>query len=307
MIVRIDPAHVFASRYGLSQTTARRAFKTNAGQNNHFVITLLVGLDAVRSGVATVSEEFSTTWRPHDPHSSAARSREYALKSSLAWIIDLVDVYRRSITNISSLITSPQRHQIEMMENHAKRVRQLAKTLEIELADPNLLMVLLAFAWRNRVVHSDAETKVDPHVKARLLEQADEIAQRYRGLDIRRAIAACENSAAPSFKEVAGIIRASQTLIETIDDSAMSKIDYDSYVESLLYEHFTDQFKLDRQVFAKMWPGSQEKTAQRLSALLRQKGMTSVEPEANGTNVDYFLQLTQLRPSEARRRFTAGE
>lgn len=92
-----------------------------------------------------------------------------------------------------------------------------------------------------------------------------------------------------------------------IDDSVMSKIDYGSYVESLLYEYFAGQFELDTQVFAKMWPGSQEKTAQRLSGLLRQKGMTSVDPGVNGTNVDYFVQLTKLKPSKARRRFTTGE
>lgn len=306
MIVRTDPAHVVDLRFGLSQTAARRAFKANAGQNNHFVITLLVGLDAVRSGVATVSDEFSTTWRPREPASSAARSREYALKSSLVWIIDLLDVYRRSVTNISSLITSQQKHQIDTIDSQAKRVRELAKILGLDLVDPHLLMVHLAFTWRNRVVHSDADAKVDAYVKARLLEQADEIADRYCGLNIRRAIAACENSASPSFKEVAAIIRASQSLVASFDDLALSKIDYDSYVESMLCEHFVDQFESDSQVFAKMWPGSQNKTAQRLSSLLRQKGMILIEPGANGTDIEFFRKLTQLRPSEAAERFMAG-
>ena len=185
-------------------------------------------------------------------------------------------------------------------------MRELAKILGLDLVDPHLLMVHLAFTWRNRVVHSDADAKVDAYVKARLLEQADEIADRYCGLNIRRAIAACENSASPSFKEVAAIIRASQSLVASFDDLALSKIDYDSYVESMLCEHFVDQFESDSQVFAKMWPGSQNKTAQRLSSLLRQKGMILIEPGANGTDIEFFRKLTQLRPSEAAERFMAG-
>ncbi|WP_134063869.1 hypothetical protein [Mycobacteroides salmoniphilum] len=198
-----------------------------------------------------------------------------------------------------------QKQQIERIDSRALRLRELAKLLKINLGDPNLLMVLLAFAWRNRVVHSDAYTKVDAELKARLAEQAGDIAQLYNGLEINRTIAACEESAAPSFKEVAAIIRASHKLVEDIDSSATSNIDYDSYVESLLCEHFAGRFKSDRQVFAKMWPGSKEKTAQRLSTLLLQKGMVLIEPGENGTSDEYFDRLIGLKPSEVRRRFTS--
>src|SRR4051812_20576999 len=79
--------------YELKRTQARAAFKDLLGQANHFLITLLVGLGAVRDGVATLDDEFRTSWSPHDVKRSAERSRQFALDLSLVRAIDALDTY----------------------------------------------------------------------------------------------------------------------------------------------------------------------------------------------------------------------
>jgi hypothetical protein len=77
----------------LSRTRARWAFKDLLGQANHFLITILVGLDGVRKSTVTVAEEFRTSWNPQDRVRSADRSRMFALDLSLVRAVDSLDTY----------------------------------------------------------------------------------------------------------------------------------------------------------------------------------------------------------------------
>src|SRR5437773_6835144 len=73
--------YVAFTELALRTSPARRTFKQLAGNTNHLLITMLVGLDAVRDGTAQLSEEFATSWNPRDPVRSADRSRELAIKA----------------------------------------------------------------------------------------------------------------------------------------------------------------------------------------------------------------------------------
>lgn len=59
----------------IKTSAARRDFKEMLGQNNHFLITIMIGLDAVADGEARRGDEFSTSWAPHDVRRSAMRSQ----------------------------------------------------------------------------------------------------------------------------------------------------------------------------------------------------------------------------------------
>ena len=48
--------------FELTRTDARATFKDLLGQANHFLITILVGLNGVRSGATQIDEEFRTSW-----------------------------------------------------------------------------------------------------------------------------------------------------------------------------------------------------------------------------------------------------
>lgn len=290
----------------MSRTPARVAFKRNAGQNNHFLITVLVGLDAVGEGEAKLNADFSTSWSPKDIPRSVMRSREYALVTSLAWITDLVDVYRKQIQAIPSVLSREASSRIGKIDGRANRLAELASILDLPKSDRNLRIVAFATKWRNTIVHSDAETRLGADLRSSLLSSAKSISLAHRGLDIERSISSFESGRAPTFKEVASFIAASQQLVETLDLAAIRKMDVDQYAESIVCEHFSAAFTSNRQVFSQFWPGDSAKTHQRLTKLLAQRGFTQGEPAARLSS-DFLDTISCMTAREARSRFSSAD
>ena len=274
MLVRTEPTHVSAADLYIRVTPARSAFKREAGQNNHFLITLLVGLDSVRRGEATLQEEFSTSWSPHDVSRSAERSREYALKTSLAWIENLVDLYRGQASKLPNALTISQQNEIEKEDGRSAKLRYFATRLGF-LDSPELALVRLGFHWRNLVVHSEATSKLNAGVRVDLLKHAEYFAQHYRGLDIRDSLHSVDRRKAPRFKEVASIIAASQVLVKSFDSALLQKINVREYANLVLRLYIEEQIAAGTSnVFPKLWPGSPQKSEERITQILRQKGFT---------------------------------
>lgn len=299
MFVRIEPVHVTGLSLGVSRTPARVAFKGNAGQNNHFLITVLVGLDAVHDGDIKLKSEFSTSWSPKDIPRSALRSREYALVTSLVWITDLIDVYRKQIQAMPSVMSETASVKINNIDGRANRLAELALTLELPRGDRNLQMIQFATKWRNTIVHSDADIRLGSNLRNSLLDAAEAISLVHRGLDIDRSITSFERGAAPTFKEVASFIAAGHQLVEALDSAVMTKMNVEQYAETALCKHFSAAFTSNRQVFSQFWPGDPAKTQQRLTNLLTQLGFTRGEPLARLSS-DFLDEISRLAAHEAR-------
>jgi len=291
----------------MTTTPARRSFKKNAGQNNHFLITVLVGLDSVRDGSAKLSAEFSTSWTPRNVSHSAARSREYVLRSSLAWITDLVDVYRSSVARMPGGMSAAKVSTIDAIDGRSLRLRELAKILGVD-ESPDEFLVRLAIYWRNRIVHSTSSSRLEGQVRAGLLASAKSLRDSHRGLDITRTIEHAKSGESPHFKEVASVIAAAHTLVCAIDEGMLRHVDLEAYAEEALRSHLSRRFEEgDRQVFARMWPGSPGKTDRRVRQFLVQSGLSALLlEEERSLPEQYLVDLCVLSASEARARFMDG-
>jgi hypothetical protein len=290
---------------GLRTTAARKSFKVNSGQNNHFLITILVGLDAVSTGRAELSPDFSTSWSPKDVNRSAQRSREYAIKTSLAWITDLVDEYRKSITKMSGVLDGKTVSRIESEDSRSLKLRKTAKALGLG-ETPEELLVRLAIHWRNLVVHSAGRRNLDRPLRNRLEESAEHFARVNRGLDISSAIIRAEAGEAPRFKEIASIISAAHDLVQQIDTSVVAMIDLEKHADVIIGHYLANLLASgETNCFAKLWPGSTDKTSGRLRQILLQSGMSPVGPNECSLAPTYIERFVALTPSEARRRFSA--
>lgn len=291
---------------GLESTPARHAFKQNAGQNNHFLVTLLVGLDGIRAGQVTLNPEFSTSWGPKDPRRSAERSREYALKTSLVWIVDLVDAYRRGLSATTGVVDASTAQHIQALDGRSLRLRELSKVLGIQ-EHPAELLARLAIHWRNRVVHSDSHGKLDARIRAELIGAAGHLAETHRGLDIRASLARMKGGAAPRFKEVTSLIAAAHTTVKLLDDAALSRIDLAAYADQVIKTYLNERAEAgDAAAYEKLWPGSPEKTTSRLTRLLMQHGMRTGDAVPRKLDVNYLTEASQLTVREARQRFASS-
>lgn len=288
---------------GLTITPARRHFKLVAGQNNHFLITLLVGLDNVRTGAAKLSPEFSTSWSPSDLESTYHRSRQYALESALVWITDLLDGYRRSMTHLPGLFTEQDAKRIDQVDGRARKLRELARRLVLEQTDAELL-VQVGYVWRNRVVHSDGSSgRVPADVRARLERARDRISANFRGLEVDEYLDRVGGGGVPSFKDAASAIAATHQLVQAIDQAVIEQIDVDVYAESLITAFLSERFVTNPAVFAQFWPGNSVKTSSKVRQLLLQRGMTLVSRRERALSQSWIDEVCSLRARDARERF----
>lgn len=76
--------------YRIQKYGAFRKFKQEVGNNNHFLITALVGLNKINEDDVGTKEP--APWDPMDVKSSVLRSREFVIKAGLAWSITCLDV-----------------------------------------------------------------------------------------------------------------------------------------------------------------------------------------------------------------------
>lgn len=293
-------------RLTLNQTRPRATFKENAGQNNHFLITILVGLDAVGAGCAARNPGFSTTWEPRDLGASAARSRDFAIKTSLSWIVDLLNVYRKEVASIAGCSVGDKLQKLDDLDGAEAKLMGLVQAVGLPQS-PEVLLSRLAINWRNRTVHSSsAGRRLNRSLASRLLACRSELLEQHSGLDVQLTIERYDNGQAPTFKDVATMISGVQRTVRDIDVALITSVDLESFADDVIRRYLSDS--KDSNVVPKLWPGSPEKTAQRLTTLLRQHGMAvSEDPSDPALARNYLSEVASLAPRQAKQRYLAAE
>jgi hypothetical protein len=221
--------------FELSRTHARAAFKDLLGQANHFLITILVGLNGVRTGSVDIDQEFRTSWNPRNVKQSADRSRAFALDLALVRAVDSLDAYmmtsrRRPLVLTNSSFSSSMDGAGQSV---AKRF-DVFNTYLSPLSKHHTAFVKLAIDWRNRRVHSlvDDETSSDD-IKS-LQGAVDTLQKEFSGLDVTELIQSYMFGSAPTFKEAAAIIRLVHLVVENFDTQLLNNLEIDRYLRDAL-------------------------------------------------------------------------
>jgi hypothetical protein len=221
--------------YELKRTHARAAFKDLLGQANHFLITLLVGLGAVRDGTATLDEEFRTSWNPRDVKKSAERSRQFALDLALVRAIDALDTYMMQARRHPTSLPSSQF--ASAMDGAGQSVSKRLETFSVFLAPLAVrqqLFLKLAIDWRNRRVHSLANDTLTGEEQKELLSHSEKLNEDHRGLDVKMLVARYRANEAPSFKDAASVINVTHTAVENFDKQLLAGLEIESYLRGLI-------------------------------------------------------------------------
>lgn len=257
------------------------------GHANHFLITLLIGLDSITRYNVSKPNDFSTSWNPRNKKHSVDRSREYALNASLAWSIDCLDGYFNScnlepkIIDKSSFISeldSANRSVNEKFKIFSKNYLLNNRRAEIPTG-----IVALAIQWRNNTTHSNAQNNLEQHYTQVLKQHKEDIKVHYCNLDIEQTLDNFKNKKSPTFKEVATIIKATQEFVELIDQKLISELDINKNALNII-EHFFKRNPQEKILFKTLMP---ERQIRKISNILLNNSYScSNSNNDNGFEVD---------------------
>lgn len=273
-----------------------RVFKKSIGNANHFLITILVGLDSIEKYDIDKNDEFSTSWNPKSKVQSSRRSRTFALKSVMAWIVDNLDMYIRTINEKPKLVSDCVSKKLDA-DGRSIYNRFLTLSSEYSIDDTiEHAMVDLLICWRNRLVHFKADNNISENSKTILLKQCDKISDDYSGLSVVECIESFEHSKSPRFKEVAALIRAAHQYVYMLDEKLYFQIDKEKY----LFDNVGLFFDNDDKKIDSVYSNDVKTRFRKLSNIAHECGL-SVQ---NGTiSEDLIVKLSQMDHSLARKTF----
>lgn len=209
-------------------------FKAETGQANHFLITIMIGLDAVEDG-AQKRKAFKTTWNPQDVTASVKRSKSYAIKSALAWTVDNLDMYLRLCNRLPRLYSDEESLEIAKTDNSVYKKFACVINNHRELTAAQFAYVDLLICWRNNMVHFDAENQMmHQSLKYfRHIPPTDIVTNKYH-LDVDKMLDCFQQGGYPTFKEAATLISMTIHFVEKLDQILLQNIEQYRFLETML-------------------------------------------------------------------------
>lgn len=288
-------------------TPGRRTFKDMAGQINHFLITILVGLSAVEDGTAELPPGMRTSWAPHDRSRSAARSRQFTNKAALAWLVDALDTYIRmaqrppriaNMAIINGIVDAKD-------EGLAGQIRFLARAVG-QSDSAETILAEIAIIWRNRLVHSNATNKISKSLANAARGYATQYAESYQGLiveDLIRHVGQAP-STSPALKEVTALVRAVHKLVERVDENLLQSLDLEPYLREILSGYLTENRDTDsRSVMVRasnVWGRSPDRCRSTIKQIALNNGLTPYRNDApNELTMAAMENVIHFSPSDA--------
>ncbi|WP_157025487.1 hypothetical protein [Paraburkholderia heleia] len=269
----------------INHTRARIAAKKLLGDTNQLLITLLIGVEGVRTGKVVKDESFKVSWNPKDLNSTSQRARRFARAAALSWAVDALDAYLgdladRSIYDLSQL-SIPLNDQLTNRSIFVK-LNSITSAIALPIGF-ELSLVHLAIQWRNNLIHFHAENELEKQyetfIKNNLISDESN-PNKFGNLSGRDLIEEFNDGKHPKFKGVAAFIKSINTLIEVLDAAVAQKITVPAYVKGLL----TDSVKQKdgKASFSRIWGEPiKEKRMRSISSLLNSLGVgvNSLDPD----------------------------
>ncbi len=230
---------------------ALKLFKKEIGQANHFLITILVGLDGVKSGKVIKNDEFDVAWNPRSVENSASRSRLYAIKSSLAWAVDCLDMYLMLCNKKPKLLSDELSREFDGTNRSVyRKFEVLIKRVKLDELEKACIDLLIC--WRNRTTHYFAENELKESSRQALVDliPQDEGANKCH-LNADVMLKSFDDGKIPAFKEVAFLIRKTISFVECLDAELLSEKQVLQILDGLICTNFKQNISTFEGIFQK--------------------------------------------------------
>jgi hypothetical protein len=282
----------------LETSPPRRAFKESLGQANHFLITILVGLDAIEDGIAKQRPGMPASWNPQSTAKSAARSRGFAARAAFALLFDCIDAYTQDLLAEPTIVQSEaSRNAIEGAADSRARFEELAQ-LAGQKGSSAWALLNVGRVWRHRLIHTRSNTTPDGAVVAALRQNRGAIKDEYAGLDIDKLQMSLV-SGEPHMKETTAMIRAGHQFVEAVDRSLLTDLDLGVYAKAALSSHLRPLDPTERKVRASnLWGQDRKRRLRAVLNVLRSQGMMVNIEKSDDSAERTINQLVDLKPRE---------
>lgn len=224
----------------MKNSPAKKDFKKRFGQANHFLITALVGIDGIQNGIITEKpESFSTSWNPKNVKRSTIRTRIFILKSFLGWAVESLEMYLTELNRKPKLLESEQFNILFSKAGQSvyQKVILIGDELKIDPILISLMEVLIT--WRNYTFHYDIDNEIRKESLQCLNTRAEEIKNRFSGLDSTQLKNTWENNSDFTFKETASLIKATQDFVGEIDKYVVANLDLKNFLTDSAQKQFS--------------------------------------------------------------------
>jgi len=259
-------------------------FKKLIGWTNHNLITILIGLEGVRTSKVLKEDCLDAKWEPKNLEQSVSMSRRFARNACLAWSIDALDAYLGYLKKKPFYFDDIE---LEAKFSNLEINRSVYNMLNVVTDfcgyknDIFLSIVHLGIQWRNRLIHYHADNKLDEEYFDLLAQiNSDDLKKEdFKGIIISEMLERFEKKESPRLKEVATIIRCIHHFVYEIDKILIKRINLVQYCNHL--------FKLDEIAFANIKlpePGKQKK---RVTEFLLNNGFIETNDESHQNILTY--------------------
>lgn len=286
----------------VNHSIALKRFKSEIGQANHMLITILVGLDGIIPYHVEPQNEFHTSWNPKSKKSSVERSKVFAKKATMAWLVDCLDIYLRLINKAPILIGDEGLKQsLDSADNSRsiyKRLNLICQHYKIRSTD--FALVDLMICWRNRLTHFQADNDISLSNRHILKLDAKVIAEKHCGLSIDETLNSFDKYDFPTFKEITSFVRASINLVSELDKLLLCSIDLVTYSDRIIVNYLNNKKDVRlNNIFSK-----DSRTAERsIRQILIQNGFTAQHPN----DIDKFCKdISNMTFQEAKKALMNG-
>jgi hypothetical protein len=228
----------------MKQSSARRTFKRNFGQANHFLVTCLVGLHTLEhSDISNAPIELHAAWSPKDKASSIYRSKHFVLQSFLGWAVDSLDTYLGLLNRRPSYLQDCVfKARIDGLgRSVSKRMQAYADHFSISNETTALMDVLIT--WRNNVFHELSDNQLKPETLQALKKNASSISTKYRGLNVASLPQKAQAGESLTFKEGASLINAVHEFARETDEAILERLDASTFLTEAVQDAIDDKAK----------------------------------------------------------------
>lgn len=276
----------------INHSKALKHFKKVLGNANHFLITALVGLDALQENEDyKISEDFHTSWNPQNKLNSINRTRKFILEMSLSRAVDALEIYIDHSNNAPFLFQSESLKQ--GIKDNSKSITKKFNFIcdEYKIDSKLHALGILLITWRNRIIHSECDNQLEQVYKKIILDNSQWLCDNFRHLDATKLLEHFEKKDGLTFKEATSLIKVTHDIVYFIEGKSLSNIDSSLYFKEIIKEIIKNESKNDNQKLkniAKVWGKNGNNKIRAINGKLSSYGLSEQKSDS-GVEIDEFL------------------